>query len=180
MKKIKLLVLPIIFSFTVSTIHASSEDEILALRKSYPIQLYMGNCVISRAQPKVVESQAIKMGFIKASKKQSLQYLNGNKGNAWYTQNKHGKFGLATLENGLCSIFFHQGNPEKLQASMESWLPPINNGFSYKKDLVSKSRYLTTTSYKIFHDGMIMEEWIITLLNQPGSNLVAIMSYDTL
>ncbi len=158
---------------------AEEDDEGLELRKSYPIQIYMGTCVVGRGNPNAVESQAKEMGFKKAPKGIAQSYLKEQEGMAWFTENEHGRFGIATLNNGLCSVFLHQGNPQQLQASMEAWLPPPNSGFTYKKELVSKSEYLATTSYQIYRGSSLMEQWVITVSNQPNSSLVAIMSYDT-
>ena len=158
---------------------AQDSAQSLALRKSYPIQLYMDACVLPRAQPAQVESQAKEMGFTEAESEVARQYLQGHKGKAWTSKNEHGNFGIAAQDRGLCSVFIHQGSPEKLMASMEAWLPPKGSGFSYKKETVSKSGPLETTSYKIFRGAQLMEQWVITLSSQPGSKLVAIMSYDT-
>lgn len=176
MKKITLL-LPLIFSLASTSISAASNENELSLRKSFPIQLYMGNCVINRGQSSKIEEQALKMGFTTASEEIAKPYLQGQKGKVWLGQNQHGKFAVASLANGLCSVFIHQGNPEILQASMESWLPPQNSGFSYKKELVSQSKELTTTAYKLFRGDSFMEQWVITVANNPNSNLKAIMSY---
>lgn len=166
---------------TASCLSQASQDsaESLALRKSYPIQLYMGACVVARAQPTQVENQAKEMGFTEAENDVAQQYLQGHKGKAWVSKNEHGNFAIAAQDRGLCSVFIHQGSPEKLMASMEAWLPPEGSGFSYKKETVSKSGPLETTSYKIFRGTQLMEQWVITLSTQPGSKLVAIMSYDT-
>ncbi len=165
----------------ISCVSQASQDssESLALRKSYPIQLYMGACVVARAQPAQAESQAKEMGFNEVKSERANQYLQGYKGKAWVSKNEHGNFAIAVQDRGLCSVFIHQGNPEKLMASMEAWLPPEGSGFSYKKESVSKSGPLETTSYKIFRGNQLMEQWVITLSTQPGSKLVAIMSYDT-
>lgn len=163
-------------SYTVQADQGSPESS--ALRKSYPIQLYMGACVSARAQPSLVEKQAEDLGFTKADKAVASQYLQGHKGQAWVSTNEHGQFAIASQNRGLCSVFIHQGSPEILIASMEAWLPPENSGFSFKKELVSESEHLTTTSYQIFRDSQLMEQWVITVSNQPSSGLVAIMSYN--
>ncbi|WP_444919615.1 NMCC_0638 family (lipo)protein [Microbulbifer sp. CnH-101-G] len=164
----------------ISSVSQASQDsaESLALRKSYPIQLYMGACVVTRAQPAKVESQAKEMRFTEAKRELANQYLQGHKGKAWVSKNEHGNFAIAAQDRGLCSVFIHQGSPEKLMASMEAWLPPEGSGFSYKKEIFSKSGPLETTSYKIFRGAKLMEQWVITLSTQPNSKLVAIMSYD--
>ncbi|MDP5209048.1 hypothetical protein [Microbulbifer sp. 2205BS26-8] len=151
----------------------------LSLRKSLPIQIFMGTCVVGRASSDAVASQALEMGFSEARSNVAQSYLRGNSGRAWHLKNEQGEFGLTALNNSLCSVFIHQGEPEKLQASMESWLPPGNSGFSYKKELVSQSEYLTTTSYQLFRAGKLVEQWVITLNSQPDAELVAIMSYDS-
>jgi hypothetical protein len=165
-----------ISSYTAQADQDSSES--LALRKSYPIQLYMGACVSARAQPSLVEKQAKDLGFTKANKAVASQYLQGHKGKAWVSTNEHGQFAIASQNRGLCSVFIHQGNPETLIASMEAWLPPEGSGFSFKKELVSESEHLITRSYQIFRGNQLMEQWVITVSNQPGSGLVAIMSYN--
>ena len=157
---------------------ASDNDVGMALRKSFPIQIYMGICVVGRADPKAVESQALKMGFREADNETSQKYLRGNDGVAWHLINEQGEFGVTVLSNTLCSVFIHQGDPATLQKSMEAWQPPENSGFIYKKEIVSQSGYLTTTSYKIFRGSQLMEQWVITINSQPGAGLVAIMSYE--
>ena len=150
----------------------------LALRKSYPIQLYMGACVVARAQPSNVEKQAVDMGFIETTPDVAANYLQGHKGKAWIGSNEHGRFAIASQNRGLCSVFIHQGEPDKLVASMESWLPPENSGFSYKIELVSESDQLKTTAYKIYRSSALMEQWVITTAKQQGGHLAAIMSYN--
>ncbi len=154
------------------------DGEGLKLRKSESIQIYMGACVASRASESGVKSQAKKMGFTSLSGQVAQQYLSGNPGLAWKKASSTGNYGLALLDNGLCSVFIHQGNPETLQASMEAWLPPINSGFTYDKKIISSRGYLTTTQYQIFRSGALDEQWIITTNSQPTSELVAVMSYD--
>ncbi|WP_299946358.1 hypothetical protein [uncultured Microbulbifer sp.] len=175
----KYLVVLLITIFSCVSQASQETAESLVLRKSYPIQLYMGACVTSRAQPSQVESQAKEMGFIEAEGEVARQYLQGHKGKVWVSSNEHGNFSIAAQDRGLCSIFIHQGNPEQLIASMEAWLPPEGSGFSYKKEIVSKSGSLKTTSYKIFRGTKLMELWVISLSSQANSKLVAIMSYDT-
>jgi len=153
-------------------------DDGLALRKSEPIQIYMGACVASRASASGVKSQAKKMGFTPLSGQGAQQYLSGNSGLAWKKTSGNDNYGLALLGNGLCSVFIHQGSPETLQASMEAWLPPANSGFTYDKKIISSRGHLTTTQYQIFRSGVLEEQWVITTNSQPNSELVAVMSYD--
>jgi hypothetical protein len=161
----------------VATADQDSSDG-LALRKSYPIQLYMGACVVARAQPSNVEEQAVYMGFKEAIPDVAENYLQGHKGKAWVTSNEHGNFAITSQERGLCSVFIHQGDPDKLIASMEAWLPPENSGFNYKSELVSESEQLKTTAYKIYRSSTLAEQWVITTAKQPGGQLAAIMSYN--
>lgn len=171
-----LVLLIALSSFAAQADQGSSES--LALRKSYPIQLYMSACVSARAQPSLVKKQAKDLGFTKADKAAASKYLQGHKGQAWVSTNEHGQFAIASQTRGLCSVFIHQGSPETLVASMEAWLPPENSGFSFKKEIVSESEHLTTTSYQIFRGDQLMEQWVITVSKEPGSDLVAIMSYN--
>ncbi|GAB2894903.1 hypothetical protein ACCI51_03785 [Microbulbifer echini] len=175
----KYFIVLLITLFTCLSQASQDSAESLALRKSYPIQLYMGACVTSRAQPAQVESQAKEMGFLEAETEVARQYLQGHKGKAWISRNEYGNFGIAAQDRGLCSVFIHQGSPEKLIASMEAWLPPEGSGFSYEKEIISKSGPLKTTAYKIFRGTKLVEQWVITLSSQPNSKLVVIMSYDT-
>jgi hypothetical protein len=161
-----------------STGYAGQDDNGQALKKSYPVQLYMNTCVAGHGQAEAVASLALKMGLEKAPVEQSKHYLLGSIGTAWYTKNDQGEFGIATMEKGLCSVFIHQGNPETLQASLESWLPPESTGFSHTKELVSQSGILTTTAYKIFRGTELMEQWVITVSSLPESRLAAIISYN--
>lgn len=172
-----------ILAFLVSVLPlvvAADQDsaESLALRKSYPIQLYMGACVAARAQPVNVEKQATVMGFKEVTPDIAKSYLQGHKGKAWVASNEHGKFAIASQERGLCSVFIHQGDPDKLTESMEAWLPPKNSGFNYKTELVSESEQLKTTAYKIYRSSSLMEQWVITIAKQQGGQLAAIMSYN--
>ncbi|WP_109764117.1 NMCC_0638 family (lipo)protein [Pleionea mediterranea] len=48
------------------------------------------------------------------------KYLSGNAGKAWHLKNEQGRFGLTVLDNTLCSVFVHQGEPATLQNSMEA------------------------------------------------------------
>ena len=150
----------------------------VALRKSLPIQIYMGTCVDGRSGPDAVESRALEIGFLPASDGVAQQYLGGNPGKAWHLEYDQGEFGLAVLSNSLCSVFIHQGDPATLQKSMEAWLPPEGSGFSYTKESISNTEYLSTTLYQLFRSGQLMERWVITINTQPGAGLVAIMSYD--
>ena len=174
--RIILVFLVSVFPFVVAADQDSSES--LALRKSYPIQLYMGACVAARAQPVNVEKQATEMGFNETTSDIAKSYLQGHEGKAWVTSNEHGKFAIASQERGLCSVFIHQGNPDELIASMEAWLPPKNSGFSYKTELISESEQLKTTAYKIYRSSSLMEQWVITIAKQQGGQLAAIMSYS--
>lgn len=168
----------IVILFLVSCASSPTNEEGLALRKSAPIQIYMGTCVVGRAGPAAVEIQALDMGFTPASVDVAQKYLRGNPGKAWHLKNEQGEFGLTVLNNSLCSVFIHQGEPATLQKSMEAWLPPENSGFTYKKESNSQTEFLSTTSYQLFRGGQLMEQWVITLNTQPSAELVAIMSYD--
>ncbi len=154
------------------------EDESLALRKSTPIQLFMGTCVGGRNSPTALEQSAIREGFKTAPVEIAQKYLKSNKGKAWYLNNNEGRFGLSLLNNKFCSVYVHQGDPLAIQASMEAWLPPTSSGFTYKKELISQSGSLTTTSYTLFRGSNFLEQWIITTNNVKNSNLVAILSYQ--
>ncbi|WP_054114293.1 NMCC_0638 family (lipo)protein [Marinagarivorans algicola] len=154
------------------------DDQGLALRKSTPIQLFMGTCVVGRQSPSALEESAKKKGFVSAPKNIAENYLKGHSGQAWYLSNSEGNFGLALLKNKFCSVYIHQGDPSTIQASMEAWLPPKGSGFTYKKELVSQAGDLTTTSYTLFQGGNFLEQWVITINNAKPSNLVAVMSYQ--
>ena len=155
-----------------------SEDADLSLRKSEAIQVYMGSCVASRANPDSVESQVKEMGFSLLESEAAQKYLSGKPGKAWGKKTSTNSYGLTLLENSLCSVFIHKGNPKDLQASMEAWLPPANSGFTYQKNIISQRGSLTTTQYQIFRSGKLMEQWVITTNAQVNAELVAIMSYD--
>ncbi|MFY8299893.1 NMCC_0638 family (lipo)protein [Pseudoalteromonas sp. SS15] len=171
----------ILATLLLSTVGCKSttekEDKGLALRKSTPIQLFMGTCVVGRQSSKALEQLANREGFVIAPEQIAQNYLKGNAGKAWHLNNDDGDFGLVLLENRLCSVFIHQGEPKTIQASMEAWLPPKNSGFTYKKELVSQSGSLTTTSYTLYQGNSFLEQWVITVNNAKPSNLVAIMSY---
>ncbi len=177
----QIIVSTTVLLFIILTTHSQvvSNDDGLALRKSYAIQLYMSTCVVGRSQPETLATQIRKQGFNPAPKNLATKYLGDNPGNAWYLKNEQGEFGVATLANGLCSVFIHQGDPNEIQASMEAWLPPKNSGFSYTKELTSQSKYLRSTAYKIFRDKNLMEQWVITVSNSPDSELVAILSHNS-
>ena len=174
-----------IFVFLVTlcaflTAHAApSESEALALRKSYPIQVYMGACVASRAVQEQVADQARSQGFVSAGGTLAGNYLQGHEGKVWVSENEHGRFAIASQNRGLCSVFIHQGNPQELIESMEAWLPPQGSGFTFEKKVVSESEQLLTLSYNIYRDSQPLERWVITVSKQPGSGLIAVMSYDS-
>ncbi len=172
----------IVATLLLSTIGCKStlakEDEGLTLRKSTPIQLFMGTCVVGRQSPAALEQSVKRKGFVIAPEQISQNYLKGNAGKAWYLKNDEGNFGLALLENGLCSVYIHQGEPNTIQASLEAWLPPKGSGFTYKKELVSQSGSLTTTSYTLYQGSSFLEQWVITVNSAKPSNLVAVMSYQ--
>ncbi|MEP4888858.1 MAG: hypothetical protein ABJV04_02430 [Aliiglaciecola sp.] len=172
----------IIALFILSTVGCKStpekEDEGLALRKSTPIQLFMGTCVVGRQSLLALEESAKRKGFLIAPEQIAQNYLKGNTGKAWYLNNDEGSFGLALLKNKLCSVYIHQGDPNTIQASMEAWLPPAGSGFTYKKEFISQSGSLTTTSYTLFQSGNFLEQWVLTINSAKPSNLVAIMSYQ--
>ncbi|MGY0646170.1 MAG: NMCC_0638 family (lipo)protein [Paraglaciecola chathamensis] len=178
MQKIIILV---IFTFTLMSCGSNQskpDDSGLSLRKSEAIQTYMGACVASRANPVSVKSQAQDMGFTSLSGNAAQKYLSGKPGMAWSKTTSTSSYGLTLLENSLCSIFIHKGNPTTLQASMEAWLPPANSGFTYQKNFISQRGTLTTTQYQIFRSGVLMEQWVITTNTQANAELVAIMTYD--
>lgn len=154
------------------------EDQGLTLRKSTPIQLFMGTCVVGRQSPAALEELAKRKGFVSAPKNIAESYLKGHTGQAWHLSNSEGNFGLALLQNKLCSVYIHQGDPSTIQASMEAWLPPKGSGFTYKKEIVSQAGDLTTTSYTLFQGSNFLEQWVITTNSAKPSNLVAVMSYQ--
>ncbi len=134
----------------------------------------MGSCVVGRGDPKNVAKLAKEKGFSKVQKKVAKRYLSGNKGKVWHLKNSDGEFAISVLKNGFCSVFIHQGNPKQLKASMESWLPPENVGFSYETE-ESEKNGLTTTTYKLYLGKQFLEQWLITLSHEPASGMVAIM-----
>ncbi|WP_339897695.1 hypothetical protein [uncultured Gilvimarinus sp.] len=174
----KILAIATFLLSPVLVLAATPDEEGQALRTSIPVQIYMGTCVVGRANPGAVGSQALEMGFSIASNEQATRYLSGNEGQAWYMNSPQGEFGITVLNNSLCSVFIHQGDPHELQASMEAWLPPQNSGFSYTKEMTSQSASLSTYMYKIFRDNQLMEQWTITTNAQPNTGMSAIMSYD--
>ena len=171
------IILVTFLSLALLSFSSIAQDEGLELRKSFPIQVYMGTCVVGRADPKNVAKLAKEKGFSKAPKKVSKNYLSGNKGKVWHLKNNEGEFAISVLKNGLCSVFVHQGIPEQLKASMESWLPPKNVGFSYETE-ESEKNGLTTTVYKLYRGKNFLEQWVITLAEDSVSGVVAIMSYN--
>lgn len=159
---------------------SQDNDDAQALRMSLPIQIFMKTCVSGRANPIAVAYHAQEMGFSPAEEELAQKYAAGKKGSfAWQLQSDEGMFGLGVTENTLCSVFVHQGDPEKLRASMEAWLPPENSGFSYEKEFVSHAGPLSTTVYRLFRSGQLIEQWVITTSSEPNGELVAIMSYNT-
>lgn len=134
---------------------------------------------MSRANRSLVESQAKGLDFTRLNGEASQEYLRGKKGVSWQLRNAVGEFGLVSLDNSLCSLFVHKGNPAEIQASMEAWLPPKSSGFTVKKELVSKNNYLETTAFTIFRTGRFHERWVITTNSAPDADLVAIMTYDS-
>jgi hypothetical protein len=154
------------------------EDKGLALRKSQPIKLFMGTCVVGRESEASLTQMAVREGFVEAPDEIAQKYLSGKDGKAWYLIDQAGTYGLTFLKSNLCSVYVHKGNPEKIQASMEAWLPPSDSGFTYKKELVSQRDSLTTTSYTLYRGANVLEQWLITVNSEPSTGLVAIMSYQ--
>jgi hypothetical protein len=171
-------VILVLVTFLSACATSQAGEKALALRKSFPIQVFMRACVSGRADPIAVADQARAMGFSQAEDSAARRYLHGKGGAAWQLQTDAGKFGLAVADNTLCSVFVHQGSAEKIQTSMEAWLPSKDSGFSYKKELVTSSGPLSTAAYKIFRSGQLIEQWVITTNTQPNAELVAVMSYD--
>ncbi len=178
MKRIKVVILIGVFLFLVGCGSTLAPDDGLALRKSQPIQLFMGTCVVGRESEASLELEAVRNGFINAPSNIAQNYLAGQEGRAWYLSDKTGTYGLALLKSELCSVYVHQGDPDKIKASMEAWLPPSGSGFTYKEELISQKGSLTTTSYILYRDSNIIEQWLITVNRQQGSGLVAILSYQ--
>lgn len=145
--------------------------------ESYPVELFMNTCVAGRGEAGAVASQAAKSGFQVATEDIARRYLLGKAGKAWYASNEHGEFGIAVLEDGICSVFLHKGDSGTLLASLESRLPAKNSGSHYTRELVSRTGFLTTTGYRIFHGDVLTEEWVITVSDLPESGLAAILSY---
>jgi len=180
MNRVKLYFLVVLGSFVMgcqST--AKTVDADTTLRKTTPIQLFMGTCVVGRQSTEALEHSAMESGFIKAPDNIANDYLKDNAGQAWLLSNADGRFGLTLLENKLCSVFVHQGNPSEIQKSMEAWLPPEGSGFTYKKQLLPQTGRLTTTSYTIFRNGAAIEQWVITIDGVQPTNMVAILSYSS-
>lgn len=164
-------------SIFLMPLSSHGDDKGAELRGSFPVQVYMGTCVLGRADSKNVDLLAQEKGFKEAPKEVSKKYLGNNKGRAWHLKNSDGEFGISIIESGLCSVYIHQGEPEALKASMEAWLPPPNVGFSYKAEQTEKNG-LTTISYELYRGDSFLERWTITLTKGSTLGLVGIMSYD--
>ena len=175
--KISILVAALL-SFTGCKSTPVADDNGLSLRKSQAIQLFMGTCVIGRENASSLEQMAERKGFVEAPNEVAPRYLNGNEGKAWYLNDETGSYGLTLLESNLCSVYVHHGDPGKIQASMEAWLPPADSGFTYKKELISQEGSLTTTSYTLYRGKHLLEQWFITINTEDDSELIAIMSYQ--
>ncbi|NRA61633.1 MAG: hypothetical protein HRU25_12115 [Psychrobium sp.] len=148
-----------------------------ALKTDVSIELFMRTCVVGRESTAALTQSAYRIGFKKAPAQLANIYLNGHVGQAWFLSHASGEFGLMLLENNLCSLFIHQGDPDTIQTGMESWLPQKDSGFSYQKSLVSSIKQKTTTSYTLHHKNRALERWVITVNREPVTNLVAVMSY---
>lgn len=101
----RIIVLSALFSSVISCATFQDSDESLTLRKSFPVQVFMGACVAGRADPSAVGYQAREMGFEPADGELALRYLKGDEGVAWQlnSQDQGGLYGLAVAENTLCS-----------------------------------------------------------------------------
>jgi hypothetical protein len=146
-------------------------------RLDYPVQIFMKACVASYAKASHVSEQATAMGFSPLSQSDASIYLKGRNGMAWHSRSEKGDFGLGLTQEGLCSVFIHQGEPNRLTESIEAWLPPDGSGFTYSKEQMPSPPELTTTSYKIFRGARLEDLWVLTISNQANSELRAIMSY---
>lgn len=161
---------------SAATAHADSEGS--SLRGAVPVQLFMQICVVGRRDPGVAARHAEENGFEVATEELARKYLGESHGRAWWRKDERGEFGVALLDNRLCSVFIHQGDPLTLQKSMESWLPPEESGFTFKKVRMPQTGSLETTAYRIYRSDELIEQWLITTNAQPESQLVAIMSYQ--
>ena len=161
----------------LETEHNKSINKPLSMSKSFPIQLFMNICVISRGDRTVIANRSKKFRLTEAPPNVASRYLSGHKGKVWGMKNEYGFFVVSSLSNGLCSVFIHRGNTGQLKASMESWLLPKNTGITYTKDSINK-KGLNTTTYKIFRGSQALEQWVITIPKNINGNLKAIMSYQ--
>lgn len=163
---------------TSSYSNENSEDG-TALRKLPSVQLFLTTCVSGRGKPAAVAEEAKKLGFTEASADMEKRYLQQHEGMAWHKEGSSGSYGITVLENGLCSVFIHQGDPTQIAAGLESWLPPAGSGYSSLKDRAAQPGGLTTTSYKVFKGPTMIEQWTLTVSSEPDSALKAILSFNT-
>jgi hypothetical protein len=145
--------------------------------KDFGIQLFLNACVTSHAHASGVEAGALKMGLTELKGQAADEYLSGRPGRAWHATISEGAFAVSLLTNGLCSVFIHQGDAQRIRSSFESWLPPLQSGIKVTPTVMPTPAGLSTTSYEL-RGGKVNETWVITLATRPEMRLRAIMSYE--
>jgi len=145
----------------------------------YPIQLFLRACVSSYSHTEQVAAEAQKMGLDEISGDAASNYLNGRSGRVWYGKNESGAVAVSLLSNGLCTVFMHNGDEERIRAGVESWLPPVGLGIHVSRENLASPKGLTTTAFTMT-GGKVREQWVLTIASAPESPLRAMLSYRSL
>ncbi|MCL4781274.1 MAG: hypothetical protein KJ049_13870 [Gammaproteobacteria bacterium] len=144
--------------------------------KDFSIQLFLQACVSSYSHASQVAAQSKAMGLAEIKGDAAASYLSGKSGRVWFGQNESGAFAVSLLREGLCSVFVHKGDGERIRAGFESWLPPPDSGITVASENIQSPPGLTTTAYTL-RGGKVKEQWVLTIASAPESQLRAIMSY---
>jgi hypothetical protein len=145
--------------------------------KDFSIQLFLNACVTSYAHASAVAAQSKEMGLAETTGDVAASYLGGRPGRVWYGENDSGAFAVSLLSNGLCTVFAHKGNGERIRAGLESWLPPTESAITVARDNIQSPPGLTSTAYTL-RGGKVREQWVLTVALAPESPMRASMSYE--
>jgi hypothetical protein len=144
----------------------------------FPIQLFVRACVASYSRAADVAAQASAMGLAKLNGDAAAKYLHDHSGQAWFRDTDDDSVALSLLPNGLCTVFVHRGEGERLEQGFKAWLPPADSGVTYTSEVIPSELGLTTTAYTISYRKGKKEMWVLTISSVPEALIRAIISYQ--
>jgi hypothetical protein len=170
--KVAIAAVVIVLWCTFGTMAMAEDDP----GQEYSVQLFLNACVSTYAHEMDVAAQAKGMGLAEITGDAAGSYLDGKTGRVWFGKNGSGIFAVSLLHNGLCTVFAHSGDGDRIRIGLESWLPPANSGVSVSKENIPAPPGITSTSYRL-RGGKVREQWVLSISSTSGSALRAIMSY---